>query len=262
MTPPHDYAPMYGSIADIYDRLDDWIVDNWHEKPVPERVAFLRDWWAKQGGEVRHVLDLCCGTGSVLAELARAGHTVTGLDQSPEMLGYARQRLADEPQLVRAALPEIPLRPASVDAVCSTGAALNYTASEEDLSAVFAGVHRVLRPGGTFVFDILSRHMLTEHAGRQVWAEDQDDFAFVWEFTNPTDEYSDAYYTQFLRQGGPGSDTYVRTRERHRLYVLDPAVIRRSAQRAGLTHTGTLDNYTNAPAHERTLYETWAFLRD
>ncbi|GEL98456.1 class I SAM-dependent methyltransferase [Cellulomonas terrae] len=39
------------------------------------------------------VLDVGCGTGSLTALLAQAGHRVTGVDLSPEMIGRARTKL-------------------------------------------------------------------------------------------------------------------------------------------------------------------------
>jgi len=42
------------------------------------------------------ILELGCGTGRLLAPLARAGYDVQGLDSSPTMIGLARERLARE----------------------------------------------------------------------------------------------------------------------------------------------------------------------
>jgi SAM-dependent methyltransferase len=42
------------------------------------------------------ILELGCGTGRLLRPLARAGHRVTGVDNSEEMLAYCRQKLAGE----------------------------------------------------------------------------------------------------------------------------------------------------------------------
>lgn len=47
------------------------------------------------------LLEMGCGTGRLLAPLARAGHRVIGLDRSAEMLAGAQQRLAQEPAAVR-----------------------------------------------------------------------------------------------------------------------------------------------------------------
>lgn len=37
------------------------------------------------------VLDLCCGTGQIAAALSRKGFDVTGLDNSAEMLAFAKE---------------------------------------------------------------------------------------------------------------------------------------------------------------------------
>ena len=42
------------------------------------------------------LLELGCGTGRVLLPLARAGHTVTGIDRSPRMIEYCRTKLQAE----------------------------------------------------------------------------------------------------------------------------------------------------------------------
>lgn len=47
------------------------------------------------------VLELGCGSGRLLLPLARAGHRVTGLDLSGEMLNRARARVAQEPTAVQ-----------------------------------------------------------------------------------------------------------------------------------------------------------------
>lgn len=53
-------------------------------------------------GQVRgSILELGCGTGRLLLPLARQGHRVIGLDNSPAMLAIARNRLAAEPKAIR-----------------------------------------------------------------------------------------------------------------------------------------------------------------
>ena len=48
-------------------------------------AAFLRDLIERQHPSARTVLELACGTGSILKQL-QADYSVTGLDLSPEML--------------------------------------------------------------------------------------------------------------------------------------------------------------------------------
>jgi SAM-dependent methyltransferase len=202
-------------------------------------------------------MDVGCGTGRVLAELLRTGYEAAGLDTSAEMLAHARARVGGDVALHHAALPEIPVPDNAVDAVCSTGGVLNYLPGGDPLTEVLRSVLRALRPGGTFIFDILSRQMLTEHLGRTVWAADLDDFAFIWTFAHPSPLYSDAYYIQFVRGQGDSPGTYTCSREEHRLYVLDPGTVRRSAEQAGFASAEARDNYTDALPGEDTAYETW-----
>ena len=71
---------------DRFARLYDWEHDR-YLADVDVIVGFA----ARFGGPV---LELACGSGRLLAPLARAGFTVTGVDSSPAMLERARQRLA------------------------------------------------------------------------------------------------------------------------------------------------------------------------
>src|SRR5437867_649860 len=56
---------------------------------------------AARDGEGSAVLELGCGTGRVLVPLARAGHVVTGIDSSANMLDRCRTNLEKEPPAVR-----------------------------------------------------------------------------------------------------------------------------------------------------------------
>jgi len=98
------------------------------------------------------VLDLCCGTGQLVAELSRRGFRVVGLDGSRAMLQYARTNAADVP-FVQADARQFGMRE-HFDAVLCLFDSLNHLLSVEDLHAAFRSVLRCLRPGGWFVFDV------------------------------------------------------------------------------------------------------------
>jgi demethylmenaquinone methyltransferase / 2-methoxy-6-polyprenyl-1,4-benzoquinol methylase len=92
-----------------------------------------------------HVLDVATGTGLVAAELLRRGFTVTGLDQSPEMLAVARERFSERVQLVEAsAAAALPFPDAAFDHLTVTYL-LRYV---DDPPATVAELARVVRPGG------------------------------------------------------------------------------------------------------------------
>lgn len=98
------------------------------------------------------ILDLCCGTGQMMAPLTQHGFKVTGLDYSAEMLSYAREN-APGTQLVQGDARNFSFDE-TFDAVLSMSASLNHMASLDDLGRVFDCVHRALREGGVFVFDV------------------------------------------------------------------------------------------------------------
>ncbi|HYX75795.1 MAG TPA: class I SAM-dependent methyltransferase [Gaiellaceae bacterium] len=91
------------------------------------------------------VLDVATGTGLVAAELIRQkGCTVVGLDQSPEMLAVARERLPDV-ELVEAGAENLPFADATFAALTFTYL-LRYV---DDPGATLAELARVVRPGAT-----------------------------------------------------------------------------------------------------------------
>ena len=256
------YPEPYGTMADTYDRLDDWIISEWGEKPCSERVAFLHGLWSDRPVPVKTVLEICCGTGRMLEELVKRAYSVAGLDRSAAMLEQARRRLGPRVALVRAELPEIPVTQ-QFDAVICAAAALNYMSDEDDLAKTFHQVASTVRTGGSFVFDILSRRMMEEHLDKNVWAADLGDLAFIWKFENhPSGAYCDATYTQFLQPNGVPGEPYRVTRELHRLYGINPESIHRLARDAGFTDIVVHDNYSPRPATEEALYETWVFTRE
>jgi ubiquinone/menaquinone biosynthesis C-methylase UbiE len=96
-------------------------------------------------------LDVCCGTGAgleVLRSLCRGG--ITGVDFSAGMLAQARRTHPDA-TLVRADSRALPFA-GGFDLAVTFGALGHFLPGERP--ALFAGVHRALRPGGVFAFPI------------------------------------------------------------------------------------------------------------
>ncbi|WP_329126423.1 class I SAM-dependent methyltransferase [Streptomyces sp. NBC_01465] len=101
-------------------------------------------------------LDVCCGTGAGVGMLKPVCRKrVVGVDFSAGMLEAARESVPAEgaPAVdwVRADARELPFE-GDFDLAVSFGAFGHFLPSERP--AVFAGVHRALRPGGVFAFPI------------------------------------------------------------------------------------------------------------
>jgi demethylmenaquinone methyltransferase / 2-methoxy-6-polyprenyl-1,4-benzoquinol methylase len=130
----HRVRDMFDAIAGRYDlvnRVMTFGMDvGWRRRAVRQ----LR----LPGGAL--VADLACGTGDLCRDLSRDGYRAVGFDFS---LGMLAKATTDAP-LVQADVLRLPLADRSIDgATC--GFALRNVA---DLTAFFAEIARVVRPGG------------------------------------------------------------------------------------------------------------------
>jgi SAM-dependent methyltransferase len=110
------------------------------------------------------VLDVGCGAGRHLRHLRDHGAGPTGLDLSPWLLRealVARREAAGSWPLVRADMRRLPFAAESFHIVTSFFTSFGYFEESED-DAVIEEVARVLRPGGTYVLDLLNRALVIE----------------------------------------------------------------------------------------------------
>lgn len=102
----------------------------------------------------KRVLDLGCGGGQATIAMAKQGATAIGIDISQEQLAFARRLIEDEEvrvELRHGDLAELAFQRADTVDLVFSAMALQYV---PDLNRVFRQVHRVMRPGATFVFAI------------------------------------------------------------------------------------------------------------
>jgi len=123
---------------------------------TPEGILNAVEGTLAARGPFDHGLDLCCGTGAgtdVLRRVCR--RSVTGVDFSAGMLAVGRDRVRTDaaPRVawVRGDARALPFGPV-FDLVVSFGAFGHFLPDE--LPDLFAQVHAVLRPGGTFAFPV------------------------------------------------------------------------------------------------------------
>jgi len=123
--------------------------------------------------DARQVLDAGCGTGEAFSKLQQRFNKaqVVAMDLSENMLSHVRSRggLFKRPDCVCAELESLPFADASFDLVFSS-LAIQWCNSHAD---VFSEVHRILRPGGLFVFTSFGPDTLKEL--RKAWAEIDED---------------------------------------------------------------------------------------
>lgn len=155
----------YEALACIYDRINGNAYIPYAD--MLERAFTLADI------PVREVLDLGCGTGGITALLADRGYDMIGLDCSPEMLNFARERNQGKNTLLLCQdMREFELY-GTVQAIYSSFDCLNYITESKDLSQVFVLARNYLEAGGLFILDVN-----TEHRYRHIY----DGKSYVYEF--------------------------------------------------------------------------------
>lgn len=124
------------------------------------------------------ILDLCCGTGQLVAQLVDRGYSVTGFDGSADMLRHAREN-APSAAFAQGDARDFAFE-APFDAVLCTSASLNHMASLDDLRGVFTSVNRSLKEDGIFVFDVNHPAQMSRYwHGRPTEGEIHPDFAWL-----------------------------------------------------------------------------------
>ena len=111
-----------------------------------ELVGFLVAQPPADGGTA---VDLGCGTGADVVELARFGYRATGYDLSPRAVELARERAAErevDATFEVADVLALPLPDASVDLLVDRGCF--HHLSDDDRRRYAAEASRILRPGG------------------------------------------------------------------------------------------------------------------
>lgn len=142
---------------------------------------YLRDLFALSDLEVHRVLDIACGTGSLILKLRALGYNVAGCDESLGMVQVAKDK-------ARAQRPRIPIWCSSMkyfslkqtfDALVCTYDSINYCLDEIACAAVFDRAAQAISRGGVFVFDICTVKNSRKHFRRYYEKEETDDFRYI-----------------------------------------------------------------------------------
>ena len=126
--------------ASYYDDFADWYENERHHG-YHAMLDRLQVGIAKPLCADRDVLEIGCGTGMILKEIAPIAKRAVGLDISPGMLEKARARGLE---VVEGTATELPFEDGSFDSVYS----FKVLSHVEDIHRAMREVARVLRPGG------------------------------------------------------------------------------------------------------------------
>ena len=143
-------APAYSRFARIYDRT---IGNNFFAQLRRVFEKIIR----RNRIKFSSAADLGCGTGQFARYLNSCWKIpVFGIDRPPAMLRVAFRRCHGRPIiLLRQDMREFQL-PQLVDLVTANFDTINYLTDERDVQHLFKRVHSQLKPGGHFIFDVIT----------------------------------------------------------------------------------------------------------
>lgn len=233
----------YTRLAGVYDEV---VVDPCHSA----WAGFLDELFEADEEGVTDVLDVCCGTGLLAAELAARGYRVTGVDASEAMLARARRLLGPHATLIHAKLPDLPLE-TTFDAATCTLDGFTYLAPEA-LPPTVEAIARVLRPAGWLVFDAHTDAMMALTSSRPLVSGEQEGHRFVIR----AEVHPDARFCDTRIDVTPDGAASPFS-ERHRQYFHRDTDIRSALVDGGFEVAAVRDGYSDRPADESTLSATW-----
>ncbi len=220
---PGDYAVL----ASVYDDLN--MGDS-----SRQLVARLIDYIQRNDWLGRFVVVLGCGTGASLEYLSQFRYTITGVDQSTEMLDIARRKLEHSSvKWVLSDIRELGNQVATADLMLALNV-INDLNSLRDIEMVFASVSRILEPGKLFLFDLTTLQGLTEEgsAAPQMLADPaQSVVGFVTHDYDYERQLHTANYTVFRKR----INSWERLDAKHLLRSFPVQAVATLVQRSGLT---------------------------
>ncbi len=227
----------YGPLAAWYDQLTG-------DVPYARFADFYEAEFARVGGEFRLLLDLCCGTGTLTAEMVRRGYELIGVDASVDMLMQAREKTA--------ALTPAPLwlcqDAAALDLFGTVDAAycsldgMNYL-SPAALPELFHRLRLFVRPGGLVIFDVKSPEWFRSLDGA-VFVDEREDLLCLWRADLDAERQAVVYGMDLFEREGK---LWRRSGEEHVEFIHEPDTLRTLLEREGFFD---IRLYEDGPQHE------------
>lgn len=239
----------YGAFAEYYDSLTSNV-------SYDETAKYVADILDENGIKKGILLDLACGTGTMSVQMAKRGYEVIGIDNSPEMLSEAREKVCESGEdilFLCQDMCDIDLYGTVECTICLLDS-LNHLESEEELLSAFKGVSLFTVPGGLFIFDVNTQYKHKYVLGNNTFVYDNDDVYCVWQ-----NEYDDESKTVeiFLDFFEEENGLYRRSSEYFTECAFSDEIIRRLLKEAGFSNVkayGELSRNAPSETEERIFY--------
>jgi SAM-dependent methyltransferase len=231
----------YGDFAHVYDGL-------MQDVDYEAFADFYEKLFSKVGKPVHTLLDLACGTGTLLSIMTDRGYELIGTDSSPDMLMEAMAKTAAtegvKPLLLNQDMAELDLYGTVDGAYCSLDG-INYV-EREKLPEVFHRVWLFLEPGGMFIFDVNSEHKFRTMDG-ETYIDESDDVFCVWRTEFDEADRSCFYGVDIFSRDG---DVWQRSEEEHLEYAYSIEELTTALSGAGFCDVRFYGELTDRPPED------------
>lgn len=231
------YSEPYTKFARAYDKIMDNV-------DYVRWANYMLSLFMHYRCEPRRILELACGTGTVMIELAKHGYEMWGLDRAAEMLEVAQQKADKANQEIKLFQDDMLdfTFDEKFDAVLCLYDSINYVLKRNELFQVFENVYNVLTPDGLFIFDITTEHNIVQNFHLQTFAENEEDFSYIWKNVySYREKICRTVITFFLQEK---DDFFRRYEELHLQKIFEVDEIEELLEKAGYKVLSAFDGFS------------------
>lgn len=164
------------SSYNTFARFYDYLTQNVDYKVRSEYISnFFSD--CKRDGKL---LDLACGTGTFSKIFSDSGYSVTGMDNSEEMLTVAQEKCGGKVELIKGDITDFALPEKYNFCICMLDS-INHLKDIEYVKKCFECVYNALDYGGIFVFDVNTVYKHKFVLADNAFVFDEEDFFLAWD---------------------------------------------------------------------------------
>ena len=231
--------PCFGPVAKYYDKLMNGI-------PYLSWTQYYLTLLKQQKKQPKTMLDICCGTGSMVHILTKKGYEVEGVDISKQMIEEARNKAHNNKLSIKyhqADVTQFNLNK-KFDAAYSFFDSLNYIIYPDKLQNAFKNIAKHLKPNGSFIFDMNTAFAYETDMFDQIDLRESAELKYKWVGDYDSDSKTIQVEMNFWHEGKHFTEEHIQ-----RAYSLEEII--EYLTNAGFTSITAYDSYTLNEPHSK-----------
>ena len=157
-----------------------WFYDNLTENvDYKVRSEYISNFFSNNDKPVKKVLDLACGTGSMVKIFEEQGYMVTGVDLSPDMLTVAASKCSNS-NFLCADITDFKSNEKFDACICLLDS-INHLKSFEDVIKCFNNVYNLLNDDGLFIFYVNTVYKHKNILADSTFVLDEEEYFLSWD---------------------------------------------------------------------------------